>query len=299
EQKNFELSVSPTISTRVGTINEYVFEKNSNGELKKLSELNWDIKPLIFFGLDFSFSWKFLSLDIYGKIANPMSTGKMEDSDWLDLNDVKNIYSIHEVNVSSAFDIGANFSYMHKSAENFFVGFSFAADFSHIALHARNGYGWYGDSYYGGKGVNVPWEDGKFFSRLQGIDYKRKSIFLWLGGNMKLYPHKKFSANLSFAVSPYTYIFSIDNHYGRSPGYFADVIHSSFSVCKVQLCSDFAVTENFLLALNIDWFVSNIMKGKTYAAYTNAGPWYTLDASGGASVNYFSASLCGKFRFKF
>lgn len=299
KEKKIEFCIAPLCDVAFGTLGEYVFSENVYGEEKKLSQLNWDTNPVLSFGINCSVLWKWLVAEIYARGAIPMQCGKMDDSDWLDLDDVKNIYSVSDNFCASSFGVGANFSFLHKRSENFFIGAFLGIDFSYIAFESKNGYGWYGDSYWGGKGYNIPYYEGTYH-KIYSIDYTRYTLSLWLGTTMKIVPTKKFSFQLSFAISPYSYIFSIDHHHNRIPvEYFLDILHGVFAAFKPSCRFDFFVTPAFSITLNGSWRVSDIVRGNSYYSYTGKAPWYKQEARGGMSFNQGSVSLSGTYRIKF
>mgnify|MGYP002508883939 CR=1 FL=1 len=119
-EKEDMIQESETISIESVFI-ESVFEKKNN-EYKKLSHLNWQHLNNVYLGGNVTFSfWDFdLSVSAAGFI--PKRSGTMDDSDWINLDSVKNIYSISEnylwrsafagVNLQYDFDI-LNWLYFH------------------------------------------------------------------------------------------------------------------------------------------------------------------------------------------
>ncbi|MDR0450590.1 MAG: omptin family outer membrane protease, partial [Treponema sp.] len=90
----YTFSVSPAIGFFAGQGEEIVYRSERSGTY--LSELLWDIKPLVYSGLVLDVSQKkspgfFYSVSL--KFGFPMMSGLLEDRDWLALNGALSHYS--------------------------------------------------------------------------------------------------------------------------------------------------------------------------------------------------------------
>lgn len=195
KRSDFHLSFSPIIGYKTGEANEFVYSKNSSGDYRKLSQLKWEQKNKFFAGVGLSTGWKRINinLNITGIFAG--RCGNMYDSDWLDLNNVKNDYSISENTFTSGTNFNAEASFTFKPLNKIWISPNLSFDYHYFEMEARNGYGWYGDSEHNdqtGTKTNVSWDDSSahYFpvGTLFGIDYNRHSYLAWIGCTISYMP---------------------------------------------------------------------------------------------------------------
>jgi outer membrane protease len=77
EDNKLHLCVSPILAVKYGEVKEYVF-----GGGKKVSELDWDVKPLICVGIDAEVNYKKFYLKGSCSQAVNSNTGHIKDYDW-------------------------------------------------------------------------------------------------------------------------------------------------------------------------------------------------------------------------
>ena len=116
--RDWSISVTPIFSVGFGTIGEYVYIKDVSGTNKKISELDWDVKPSLQYGGRVGVSWKALAVSGFAFGAVPMRSGAMKDSDW-DENGIKNIFSVHENALASSYSFGGRIAYTFKPLDFF------------------------------------------------------------------------------------------------------------------------------------------------------------------------------------
>ena len=301
--KDWSIFVTPLFSVEYGTIGEYVYKKDTDGDYKKISELDWDIKPALYFGGSIGVSWKTLTILGFARGAVPMRSGDMEDSDWKTLTDVKTTYSIHRNTLSSSYAFGGQISYAFHIADTFAIRPFTGVDYTHIALKARDGRAWEG--YDALTHTGVAWNDpaAKPYVPL-GIDYTREEVYTWLGISFDTVFNDKFTIALSFALSPYTYIQALDRHYGGygtiPDTYFADILHGWFSTYRFGAEAVYSFNKNISLSLSLSWTLTHRMRGATYDARRPAGPWHKSDdAESGASRSTGEISIGCTYRLNF
>ena len=81
--KDFSLSIEPLFGIRYGELGEYYYENQTNYDTNKVSELEWEYKPVFYIGAQISGGWKGISASTYIKVGIPKKSGLMTDSDWL------------------------------------------------------------------------------------------------------------------------------------------------------------------------------------------------------------------------
>ncbi|MBC6720628.1 omptin family outer membrane protease [Treponema sp. Marseille-Q4130] len=301
--KVWSVAVTPLFSVEYGTIDEFVYKKDVDGNYKKISELDWDIKPALYFGGAVGVLWKALSIQGFARGAVPMRSGNMEDSDWKTLTDLKTTYSIHKNMLASSYAFGGQISYAFQIADTFAIRPFCGVDYSRIAFKARNGRAWEGYDILTHTGV--AWNDptAKPYVPL-GIDYTREEVHTWFGVSFDTFFNNKFTLALSFAFAPYTYIQALDHHYGgsgtSSDRYFADILHGWFSSYRFGAEAVYAFNKNISLSLAFSWMLTRRIRGATYEATRPTGSWHgTDDAEGGASRSTGEISLGCTYRLNF
>lgn len=295
--QNWSVEIKPIFGARIGTVGEYVFQSDG----KKMSQLNWDLKPLLYFGGEAAVSWRFLSLSLYGKNALPMRSGDMEDSDWLDSLGRKNVYSIsNNFILDDSFSVGGTFMYTHDFATLFALRALASLDFSRTSFKASDGRQWDGRDGIGNP-VYAYNDPRATIGYLPGdvISYRQDVFSVWLGigGDFK-FIDDRLKLSFSLAAAPYLYVQALDHHIERST-YFLDVIESVFSAYKIGAAVSFDITKSFSLSLDAAWIFSRTMRGNTYASYSQKGPWRKNTGGSGASFNYADISIAGAYRFDF
>jgi outer membrane protease len=98
-----DVSVSPYIEANSGDAREYVYADD-----KLLSELIWDMKPMVSIGAAIDVGWTGgLLVSAEASAAIPGTTGSMRDSDWLNLlsdgTEYKTTYSKHDADLEFAY----------------------------------------------------------------------------------------------------------------------------------------------------------------------------------------------------
>lgn len=296
---DWSFSAEPLFGVQYGTVNEYVYKKNSSGDYQKLSELNWEMKPVLYYGGKFALEWKNLQLSGYGKGFIPMRCGNMYDSDWFYENfpypvDIKTDYSISENYLTGTYSAGCLLGYEFHINTYLSIKPFFAYDYQDYYFSAKNGEGWYGDS------KHIPWDDENAvhidFSGYTLITYQSWQYITWTGFTVFGYPSDRFSLDASFFVSPYMYIQALDYHCYRG-NYYLDCMSGWFSACKIETSAAFNFTKNISLHLSASWTFSAIIFGPDYSSSSSAsGSWAeAADAKGGTSLNYGEASLGVRF----
>ena len=216
ENQNFSIGV--TFGVLSGVAEEIVYF-DSNSDLK-LSQLNWQFKPLLYMGLDFRFKSKMASntgffYNLVTKVGIPGKTGSMEDLDWainLSADPIiptyphwLNYYSVHDNVTRFAvlldFDAGVSFKLVNKFLLNAFFSYHFMF------------YYWeaFGGSYLYPGGVHSFWPSSEKI-----ITYQQTWHILSTGVSFYGEFNRYFNAEIFFKVSPLIWLFSEDDHLKRT-----------------------------------------------------------------------------------
>ncbi|MBP3561883.1 MAG: omptin family outer membrane protease [Treponema sp.] len=300
EDKIFSIKLEPIFGLRNGTLIESVFEK-SNNEYKKLSHLNWQHLNNVYLGGNVTLSfWDFnLSVSAAGFI--PKRSGTMDDSDWINLDSVKNIYSISENYLWRSAFTGVNLKYDFDILNWLSISPAFAFDYNYTYFNAKNGYGWYATSNYTGTGQNESWDSpyAKFFpkGKLYGITYNRMSLETWLGFSVAFLPIKQLQIELSAFINPVVYMESFDHH--EKKGYYADIAYNYFESFKAKIDITGNITKSISVSLNSTLKFIPETLGEAYYSHDNSDYSYIplTSTKSGSGEFIVDISLSGAYKF--
>ena len=300
--KDWSISVTPIFSVGFGTIGEYVYINTSSGKDIKLSELDWDVKPSLQYGGRVGVSWKALAVSGFAFGAVPMRSGAMKDSDWLTLTDLKTTYSVHENALASSYSFGGRIAYTFKPLDFFSISPFIGTDYVYISMKARNGRGWNGYDKETGTGVSWDYPAVKQY-RAGDIDYMREEVYTHTGISFDI-KINKFLFALSIALSPYTYMQSLDWHQRKEQknSYYIDIMHGWFSAYRFGTEVSYLFNKSISISLSLSWTFTRIIRGVSYDSDSLAGPWRKASdwgGEGGASRNTAEISIGCTYRFLF
>ena len=293
-----------------GTSYEIVYQDSKSKSY--LSELQWNIKPLIYFGFNLDFSpknpqekWGFFStLGI--KAALPMKTGVMEDRDWISPCTVPGSLthlSSHENHTKTVFllnlDSGISFP-VWKLVFKFY----FNLDYMYYKWEARNGYIQYGDNYYEYSPLNpwpynqpyTPWDSGFTKINIQGlgITYVQHWILFTTGIGTELYLDRFTLSAAFFAGLPIC--IGIDDHHMQNPPFRSIGLLTRGFVIKPKIGVCFSITDSFGIGLYASYLYIGETRGDTKLKQSGRPEiWY--NNTEGASFKAFEANLSFKYQF--
>jgi outer membrane protease len=223
-KKLFSYSIETTVGFFYGQSEEIVY-KDSNGAY--LSELLWDMKPLLYYGTALSLELQIPSCpvsfytDLSTKIGIAGRSGFIEDRDWLHPDFLTN-YSIHNCSTydSRFFDVDIGVSIPLRPGKTFNPALSFFIRFSYMKMKwiAWDGYIQYGDNYtfYYPEETDhfVPWDDSfKKIGTSGSILMYSQSCILLSPGFTAIFPLSRFfTLNYSFTITPLVFTASEDLH---------------------------------------------------------------------------------------
>ncbi|MBR0098887.1 MAG: omptin family outer membrane protease [Treponema sp.] len=307
--EDFSLSVEPLFGMKWGQVNEYVFSKKSKFSYDKLSELNWEIKPEWYCGLNVQGGWNQFFIETGVKFGIPRKTGLMIDSDWQNIektvagggNTVKTNYSESDNYLDHDISLGVKGGYKFYVNENITINPSIAYEYQTIKFTANGGTGWYGKSKPGG-GL-YPYDDITHqnvynFSGKDVISYKREVSYLWLGSDFSfLAPYSNtLIFNTGFFFAPYVYAVSFDYHLIKEIDY-ADLTTGFFGAFKWNLGAEYKINDRHSILLNANYFFMRVLRGDDYEKKSSESNYKkSNEADGGAGARYFD--LCFSYRFK-
>lgn len=298
KDKVFSITIEEFYGNRNGTILESVFELHNN-EYKRLSQLDWEHFCNFYIGDRVTFSIFDFNLSLHAAGFIPKRSGVMKDSDWLDLTNVKNIYSISENYLLNSFFLGTKLSYDFKITNWFSLSPAVAFDYNNTYFEAKNGYGWYGAATYTSTGKNESWDSeyAKFFptGKLYGITYNRMSLETWIGGTTSFAPTEKIKFNISAFINPVIYMESFDHHINK--GYYADIAYNYFQAFKGNIEISYFIIKPF--SINLATSIKYIKETQGLSFFSNDGKDYfqLSDVKSGSGETIFDITLSASYQF--
>jgi outer membrane protease len=290
----YTFSVSPLAGFLYGQGEEIMYKGERNGAYQ--SELLWDIKPLVYSGAVLDVSRKnppgfFYSISL--KFGFPMSSGIMEDRDWLAPNGALSHYSRHDSKIDEAWlhDFLGGISLPLGSRALFkpFLGVSY----TRLKWTAFEGYTKYGNSPY------LPLEDSDPEEPISGriVSYTQEWMVLLFGVSLSYVFHPRFSAGLSLRISPLLYFTGVDDHYKREP----EIRFSDYILGGLYLEPGgeavFSFNKRFSAGLYVSW---RYIKGSHGFSYSETGGDLYPKATGyiaGAALQTLDSGFRMSFRF--
>ena len=303
----FSLSVEPLFGMKYGQIDEYVFLKASKQSSDKLSELNWEIKPELQYGIKIRGGWLGFFEESHFIAGIPMKSGQMLDSDWQNIqyatssggNEVKTNYSKSDNKLDYDISFGFKGGYEFRIFDIFRIRPAIAFEYQNIKFTGKNGSAWYGSSK--SDGGYYPYDDTAHqethdFSGQRVITYQRISDYLWLGSDFSLDLPINLSVTAGFFFAPYVYAISYDSHLLTKKDY-ADKTIDSFAAFKWNFGLEYKIYGRHSLALTASYFYMPVIRGSTYEKKSTQSS-YTLSsvADSGAASSWFDLTLSYKFQ---
>jgi outer membrane protease len=297
-QEKFSLSLGVSLGLLGGQAEEIVYRASNSDE--KLSQLLWDLKPLVYAGISANMDWQLprrswnIFADISFKAGFPMETGEMEDRDWVVAGypDWLTHYSVSTNNTERAFLADVDFGFSFPIAQSLFlikplVSYSFMY-FSWTANGASILYpGVFGDHGYYSSSTDI-------------MSYKQ--IWHILSAGVALYGefNDYFNVEIAFKISPVVLGFSEDEHILRNL-YITDVVIGGFFL-EPRLLFTFAPEDFFDLSLSVAY--RNISGSRGDSVYDQGPPGssdlsvgvYSYEYVAGAGYHVLDAGLIVTFK---
>ncbi len=307
----WQVQIEPAFGIKNGQLDELVYLTKCVYSNNKLSELNWAVKNERYAKFSAEGIWRHLYVAGSFSAGFPKSSGKMKDSDWLNIQSPAYYPYLYKTNYSESKNhIDYDFSALIKLGARFspFKYFQIrpnaAFEFSRIKMTAKDGLCVYGNS-FGKNYYNLdvgPWHSclsaGNvshyvIFGKI--VEYQRTLYNIWLGSDF-IIPIKRVSLFAGFYASPYLFSLAIDKHLGTGVKY-AEEGYGSFAAFKTEGGISYAFTKRNSICANFTYFVMKPVKGRQL--YTMIGSSTYLnnrDAKSGTAAKTFDFSVSWKCR---
>jgi len=298
KQSGFGFSITPSIGMLYGQAKEIVYKSSRSDMLE--SELQWNIKPLLYAGLaaDFGPVNNFAKHGFVGnlsfKMGIPQRTGIMEDRDWLYENSsALTNYSRHnnfsERAITADLSLGYSFPLFNL------IALGMNLDFSYMNFYwiAKDGYYQYlEDDGFGNILPGQTWTDEipKIPSPGKVIEYTQNWFIFSPGVFIKFRLGSYFSLNGNFNYSPLIYCTDRDDHLVGGKRTFIDYFYYGHYL-KGSGGITFSPLDYLDLTLFLSYSSITDSRGDTYI--------YSIKHSGIAGGGYsaLEAGLLARLRF--
>jgi len=210
---NYGFTLSPNIGILYGQSEEIVYKEPPLQNIY-LSELLWDLKPLLYAGLGVDFGpldstgKKGFAAALLFKAGLPARTGIIEDRDWISPpNEVYlTHYSRHDAYTKTAIFLDVSAGYLWR----FFDSLALNAHGEFSYMH----FSWSGTGGYSQYSVYFPWDSNlpKTYYAGEVIQYRQNWFILSPGITLDWKMNRLFSMKTNFSFSPLIYCSDRDDH---------------------------------------------------------------------------------------
>ena len=293
----YGFSFSPLIGILYGHAEEIVYR--SRGRPEYISELRWDLKPLIYTGLaaDYGprdpFQGHGFSAAFSAKFGLPLQTGYQENRDWLypDSNGLTN-YSRHDAHSQNTLLADFSLGYSWRLSSFLSLRAYGELSFMHFNWLSYDGYLQYLESNQAGIIPGQVWNSNipKVYSYGPAVQYVQNWFILSPGLSLKARFTELFSAEANFRYSPLVFCKNRDEHFYRSVtfsdemffGHFYDGGGRFIVSPSVNLELSLSAAFRYIYGMRGDITVKNngvagydFFAGREYLASNDAGAGYS------------------------
>jgi outer membrane protease len=288
------MTASTGTGVMYGLARELAYSLDASNHAYILSELDWDIKPLIYTqaSLALHTSTGFVaSLD--ARLGIPMRSGSISDSDWLNVSyngdTSRTNYSLSNCYTERAILLDAKLGWDFAVARGLVLQPFLAFDFIDFKWSARAGYLQYPSGWFGGT-ANKPYPDSStdMVTPISGTSvlYEQTYFIPAAGLQVQLRLGESFTGSVSVAISPAAFCNDVDNHLVE-PGSqdFYDVMFNGFLV-EPKVSIDWQLSRSTRLSLDVSYRHIAGLVGTTTVTTTGVGTSTTSVYPGGAGASF-------------
>ncbi|MDR0290909.1 MAG: omptin family outer membrane protease [Treponema sp.] len=294
ETNSYAVSLGYQFGFLYGQAEEIVYPGNNN-HAPMLSQLLWDMKPVMYSGLLLDISqarpmekWGFFST-LSLKYGIPGRSGTMEDRDWQSYeNDALTNFSSHDNFTNSLFMADASAGVSIPMLSLFLLKPFLRVSYMRSSFSGFDGYYIYARRL--GNNRYAPIDDNPDTATLIGkqINYIQEWLTLALGISIRHYFNSKFSAGLSFMISPLVSCVDLDEHLKTNVQYRDYMMGGLFIQPGAGLY--FSINKWLSLSLDSSWRHIKGTIGSTYWRTYGTGNYFEI-GSAGAGLSIFDTAL--------
>lgn len=267
------LSVATGSGTLFGVAREYVYDQ-SVAPNYKVSELDWGFQPIYYYGVDITLAGASgLTFMLSAKSGLSGLSGVIQDSDFLNGNGVKTLYSRSDTYTEQALLARAQLGYEVGLGSGFSLTPFVLLDYMRMKWSARDGYLQYppatGQSYSVDANGSVqygtmpPWTSTLPKTPIYGVSviYGQQYAIPAIGAETAYRASSRLDVTLSCAYSPIIIARATDDHVLRSLST-VDTFNSGTYV-EPRLAVDYAVSEKLHVRLGASYKLITGLVGST------------------------------------
>ncbi|WP_232616799.1 omptin family outer membrane protease [Treponema primitia] len=293
----YRISLSTGTGVLLGQSEEIVYKYSKKDD--KLSQLNWDLNPLVYLGSALSFSRADplaglgVAADLSVKFGLPILSGTMEDRDWHD-SSVSTSYddprltnfSSHDAYIQGAMLLDVSGGISIPIAAEVVIKAMLSVSYMRFSWIAQDGYLEY-------------MQDGWDKKYLQGTGITYDQNWLILSPELGLFwPfHQVLTLDFRFFISPLIFASNTDTHINKNVQY-SDIIQGGLYL-EPYLDLSFSSNQNLSLVLHGSWRYITGTRGDTYLLMIGSSSnLFQKNPDGiraGASYSAFDLGLSLKF----
>lgn len=269
-----------------GTSYEIVYLDNRSSE--KLSELQWELKPLFYMGMGLSLEpvnsgshYRGFFAELGIKAGLPAVTGTMEDRDWQIPETLTN-FSSHTNNLKAAILLTMDAGYSFSITDRFFFRFFGSLDYFFFRMEARNGFYCYADN---------NWEKKEISGTV--IKYTQH-WFLFSPGLSAGFILDRLTIKGAVKITPFILCVDKDDHLLTSTRYI-DYMIGKYAI-KPSLDLSYNVNPRLEAGFAYSYqYITGTRGDMVIEKYRNSGSAYTIPNATGAGLWFFESSIYLKF----
>lgn len=317
-KSDFGLSIRTISTVRDGTQDESVYFQINDNDVRLLSYLEWEQKPIVLMGLEATASYKNFYLTSSAVGALKSNCGTVTDSDYMNVSTffdcpdefagIKTNYTESVCSLDSYYSFTASASYKFNFDSVFSLSPVAKFDYTYSSFYAVGCEGKYNDAKVQDNGYYGEWDgDGYYTISLSGnvLRLQRNSYTTWLGFTADNQINKLIDLSFNFALCPFIYVESLDSHLMRSL-YFLDRMYGVFNGVQVGSTLKFSPTQKFLFYISGNFNFIGKMYGSDYysanklayyknSSFTDGTNYYNVTS--GSSSSSFEISAGIQIRF--
>jgi outer membrane protease len=317
------LSLGAGIGVLYGESEEIVYRDGTSRDY--LSQLLWDMKPLVYAGIDGAYHWQKpgnawgIFTDTTFKFGFPGITGVMEDRDWIFRDPYyKNVpsavyntlthYSVHDNKTENAVladvDIGISFQ-----IRSFLIKTYFSYNIMYFYWKGQGGSALHLPEDVNGDGKIDPDDateigHGYYPNSTVVIDYRQTWHVVSPGVSFYGEFNRYFTGEIGFKISPLIWCISVDRHFLGLGGYnkITDILDIGLFI-EPSLSFSFIPTDRFFLSLSAQYRNISLVRGDKAYYYGDNSETYqkyriqsqTHKNGGGVGYSMLDVGLTAKF----
>lgn len=266
-----------------GSINEYVFDIDSDEKSYTMSRLDWDIVNLKYFGCTLGLDVKHLHADLNCKGGIPDVSGAMNDYDWLDYSDHTKLtnHSWHSNSVDSYIKADFNAGWTFYLPAEFTITPLLSYSYEYIGFTGSDG----AYKYLNNDGITF--REGTFNGPV--ISYTQSYDAFRAGLNVNTLIIPSIDLGLSFFVSPVLNIDAVDTHVIRKICFWDNMTGGIMYEGNGHLFVDLSKLLSFGLTGGIQYVP--VMSGETRSKNIKSSKWGYPDGTGGTKRLLWHAGI--------